>query len=301
MTKSNQINGLQRYEFDAFSGTFLTSIYAENLPLSYHDKDPNKTIVPLLEYIQDLEPFTHTKVATGKGLNGYAHATELRDSLDDSLVMTICYGGRNQNGTIAVRVLGSQTNRVYPALARHFQFRVTRLDAAINYQGDYKAIQRVLCQITDTPDPKHLGNDSGGHTHYFGSRTSTTMIRHYQYGKHHFPLFEQWHDENRIEVEWKPKDKAQQVQAQSLTAEQVFARSRAGQKIQEYLHGQSAKLRLVSSRRTPQTDMEERLRRLAIQNRHLIRQAIAGFGGDIEQLGLFMCDAITEHEKRASR
>jgi len=294
-----KINQLGKYEFDAFTGTFLACSQDDSIICQYHEKSHEKTIRPLIDYLLELPVLDECEIKTARAINGYAHGLHFVDPITSAKLLNINYGGKNQNGTISARLSGSCTNSMLPMLARHFQFRTTRIDSALNYQGAYNAIQAVLCQVTDTPDPKHLGNNEGGHTNYFGSRTSPTMIRHYQYGKHHFPNFPEWHDENRIEVEWKPKDRLHQEKAQTLTAEQVFARSLAGRKIQEYMHGKSAKVSLVSSRRTIQTDMLEKLRTIAITYRATFESSLAIFGGDYEQLAMTIHNIIIEHEKRA--
>jgi hypothetical protein len=279
---NNNINHLENYQYDYFCGVIDYCFHDHEMPVTYAHNDQSGRIKPLLDYILEISHFSNCHVQPTKAKKlGYAHAIAIHDQ-DESVLFTISYGGKQQNGTICVEVKGLHAEQVTPILIRHFQFRVTRIDVAINYDGD----------------PSHMGKNETGHTYGFGSRASTTYIRHYQYGMHHFPKSPEQHNVNRIELEYKPQDKLHKVQAQHLTKAQLFLRSNNGRKIHEYLYSKLAKIRLVSDNRTPETDTIERIKSMAIRNRNIFINGLIATAGDSQQLMALILDAISEHEER---
>lgn len=289
------------FSFDAFTATLIAPKYAD-FPCQFDEKNPERSIVQLVEYLrQEVQPFDNFTNRSVKPFNGYTRATAFIDSETGATAFTVLYGGKTQNGTICVQCTGGYADSVWPVLCRHFEMKVTRLDSAYNYLGAYWPVQKVLAKLS-LSCPHHVGNEENGHTHYFGSRTSPTMIRHYQYGKCHYPNQPHTHKENRVEVEWKPQDKKQQLQAQDLTAEQVFLRSTLGRQFYEQVSKTLTQpVRLQSTKRLVNTDLDEKLAHIAITYKNTLMQKLLMVGGDYEQFGLDLISIIEQHEKRGQK
>lgn len=286
------------FTFDAFTCTLISAKYTD-IPCQFDDKNPQRSVVQLVEYLrQEISAFDSFTNEPTRPFNGYTRATAFIDTETGEKAFTLLYGGKSQNGSICVQGVGAYCNIVWPALTRHFEVKATRLDSAINYLGDYWRIQKILARLSIT-EPHHIGSEVGGHTHYFGSRTSPTMVRHYQYGKCHTPNLPATHKENRVEVEWKPHDKKHQLQAQELTAEQVFLRSRLG----ALFHGQMIKtltqpVKLQSVKRLIETDLQEKMTKIAITYENTFTQVLRMYDGDPSQIGMQIIRALELHKER---
>jgi DNA relaxase NicK len=289
------------FTFDAFTATLISPKFAD-FPCHFDEKSPERSIVQLVEYLrQEIQPFDNFVNRPTKPYNGYTRATAFIDQETGSTAFTVLYGGKSQNGTICVQTTGAYADTVWPVLARHFEMKVTRLDSAFNYLGAYWPVQKLLARLSKSM-PSHVGNEITGHTHYFGSRSSPSMIRHYEYGKCHYPNQPATHRENRVEVEWKPQDKKQQLQAQELTAEQVFLRSTLGQLFYENVAKTLVQpVKLQTARRVVNTDIDEKLAHIAITYKNTLQQKLLMVGGDFEQFSLDLFSIIEEHEKRGSK
>jgi DNA relaxase NicK len=288
------------FTFDAFTATLISPKFAD-FPCQFDEKNPDRSIVQLVEYLrQEVQPFDDYTNRPAKPYNGYTRATAFIDTETGATAFTVLYGGKSQNGTICVQCTGAYANSVWPVLTRHFEMKVTRLDSAYNYLGAYWPVQKLLAKLS-LSSAHHVGNEEKGHTNYFGSRTSPTMIRHYQYGKCHYPNQPLAHNENRVEVEWKPQDKKQQLQAQDLTAEQVFIRSTLGRQFLEQVTKTLVQpVKLKSAKRLINTDLDEKLAHIAITYKNTLQQKLLLVGGDFEQFSLDLFSIIEEHEKRGS-
>jgi hypothetical protein len=295
---NNNIKHLENYQYDYFCGVINHCLQDPELPVTYSNNDESDRIRPLVEYILELAPFEQTEIKPTPPKTGYVHGIAFIDELTQTILFTISYGGKQQNGTVCIEVKGLHAETVTPVLFRHFQFRTTRVDVAINYDGDYQIMHKQLVQITGDNDPRHIGNNEGGHTYSFGSRNSTTYTRHYQWGLYHFPKTPEKHTINRIELEYKPQDKNHKLAAQHLSKEQLFLRSNNGRKIHEYLFSKLTKIKLVSDKRTPDTDTIERIKSMAIRNRNIFTAGLIATSGDMHQLISLILDTISEHEHR---
>jgi len=289
------------FTFDAFTATLISPKYAD-FPCQFDEKNPSHSIVQLVEYLsQEIAIFDIYTTKPAKPFNGYTRATAFIDSETGATAFTVLYGGKTQNGTICVQCTGAYSNIVWPVMTRHFEMKVTRLDSAYNYLGAYWPVQKILAKLSIS-SAHHVGNEEKGHTNYFGSRTSPTMVRHYEWGKCHYPNQLQYHRENRIEVEWKPQDKKQQLQAQGLTAEQVFLRSTLGRQFYEQVSRSLAQpVKLESTKRIINTDLDEKLAHIAITYKNTLQQKLLMVGGDFERFGLDIFDIIQLHEKRTGK
>lgn len=295
---NNKNKHLETYKYDYFCGVINDCIQDPELACTYHDHDESDRIRPLLDYIQNLAPFAHFQIQPTHPKTGYAHAVALVHDLDQTTLFTISYGGKQQNGTICVEVKALHCEFVTPILIRHFQFRTTRIDVATNYSGDYHEMEQTIKDITGSQDPEHQGNDKNGHTNYHGSRKSTTVIRHYQWGLYHFPNSPEKHTINRLEQEYKPQDKKHRLQAQYLSKHQIFMRSTYGRQLHEHIHGKTNRVRLVSDTRSHQSDTIEKLKSMAIRHANIIQDSLMANNGDMHLTLSQMLDAITEHEHR---
>jgi len=290
-----------RFTFDAFTCTLIAPKFG-SFSVTFDEKNPTDSVVQLVEYLrQEIQPFDNYTPKTAKPFNGYTRATAFVDEETGATAFTVLYGGKAQNGTICIQSVGAYADTVWPVIARHFQVKVTRLDSAYNYLGAYWPVQKLLAKLSMS-SPHHVGNEETGHTHYFGSRSSTTMIRHYQYGKCHFPNQPHTHRENRVEVEWKPQDRKQQLTAQDLDAEQVFLRSTLGRLFHlEVTKTLVQPVRLPTTKQVINTDVDDKINYIAVTYKNTIMQKLLLCDGDFEQLGLSLFQAIQEHEQRLAR
>lgn len=297
MKKDSTISNIPEYQFDAYTGVFLTGIYQE-IPLIFIDNQPDSAIAPLVNYLlENINIFSEFQVQPCKPINGYRHALEFICPNTTERQFKLLYGGRSQNGTICLHMVGKTTNIAYNAIRNHFRMKTTRIDSAVNYLGNYHAMQKMLKRLTDK-EPSHRGNNSGGHTYYFGSRTSTTFIRHYEWGKCHYPNQPDMHDQHRIEVEYKPKDLAHQTQAQDLTAEQVFIRSTMASTIHQRIFKRDINPFVMAKVQTKRNhELEESLSYLAINYMKTWKKLLVNNQGDIESIGHEIFEIIEKHEK----
>jgi len=160
-----------------------------------------------------------------RGLHGYSFGVDLKLGAD--VVARIWYGGELPDPFL--QVMGPDSQSIENCLrASGYVYRVTRKDAAVDvYDAEWFGVMVSVMRryATDAYPPRRVEfvgdwlHAKKGRTIYLGSRKSKHLLRMYEKGRQ-LGADPHW---VRLEAEYKPQDRAEQLHAARLTAPQVWA------------------------------------------------------------------------------